>query len=145
MHNPLQPSDHGVTARIADSYRVEIDAGGAGSHRIVADEPGALGGKDEGPGPFELLYASVASCVLITIRMYASRKGWPLESAELRVVPKRTPPGPLESARLELTLHGPLTQDQRERILHIAGRCPVHRTLESPVEIETVEVPSHVP
>jgi len=140
MAHHTNPGAPAPVARIGNSYRVVIDTG---DHHIVADEPGALGGENDGPDPFGLLYAALASCVLITIRMYASRKQWPLESAELRIVPTRTPPGPLEAARLELTLHGPLTQDQRERILHIAGKCPVHRTLESPVEIETVEFHSH--
>ena len=126
-----------IVARISASYRVETSYG---PHSIVADEPRALGGADDGPDPFGLLYAALASCVLITIRMYASRKQWPLEGAELRVIPGRTPPGPLESARLELTLIGDqLTAEHRARILDVAGKCPVHRTLESPVHIDIVE------
>ena len=130
----------GASARIGNDLRVEITAG---PHAILADEPGSLGGSDAGPDPFGLLYASLAACVLMTIRMYATRKQWPMEGADIRIIPTRTPPGPLESARLELTVHGPsLTAEQRERIVAIAGKCPVHRTLEQPVHIETVEVRS---
>lgn len=133
------PDEVGAVARIGTDFRVEIDAAG---HTLTADEPGSLGGTDAGPNPFALLYASLAACVLITIRMYASRKGWPLEGAELRVIPTRIAPGPLDSVRLELTLLGPaLTADQRHRIVDIAEKCPVHRTLERPVHIETIEVP----
>ena len=140
MDHPEPSNTPAAIARIGSDYRVEIDVGADGEHHIVADEPGSLGGENDGPDPFGLLYAALASCVLITIRMYATRKEWPLESAELRIFPKRVPPGPLESARLELVLHGAgLTPEHRERIVQVAGKCPVHRTLESPVHIETVE------
>lgn len=106
--------------------------------RIVrADEPEALGGAGTGPDPFQLLYAALVSCVLITVRMYASRKDWPLQRAELEVHPVRRPGAPLESARLLLTLKGPLSEEQRRRLLEIAGRCPVHRSFENGVHIET--------
>jgi putative redox protein len=75
--------------------------------------------------------------------MYTTRKGWPLESAEIRILPMREPPGPLDGLRLELLLHGPaLTAEHRARIVDIASKCPVHRTLERPLHIETVEIPT---
>ncbi len=118
----------------AEGYRVEIETEG---RTLVADEPGEAGGTDEGPTPFGLLYASLASCVLITIRMYASRKEWPLEGVSVRLYPKRKKASPVESIGMVLELRGDeLTEGQRDRLLDIAGKCPVHRTLEAQVHIE---------
>jgi uncharacterized OsmC-like protein len=110
----------------------------AGGHALSADEPGNAGGADAGPDPFALLDAALAACVLITLRMYATRKGWPLEGAAVTVLPERKGVGPLDAIALELRLDGDgLTESQRARLLEVAGRCPVHRTLEKPLEIET--------
>ena len=118
----------------ASGFRVEVETEG---RTIIADEPASLGGADEGPSPFGLLYAALSSCVLITIRMYARRKEWALEGASIRLGPSRRPGGPVESIRIELGLEGELTDEQRARLLDIAGKCPVHRTLEREVPIET--------
>lgn len=120
----------------AEGYRVEIDSGG---HALVADEPASVGGGGAGPDPFALLYASLASCVAITIRMYASRKEWPLTGGVVRIFPERKPASPVDSIEIRLTLEGDLTDEQRARIIDIAGRCPVHRTLEREVPIRTSE------
>lgn len=120
----------------AEGYRVDIESGG---HALVADEPATLGGGGAGPDPFALLYASLASCVAITIRMYASRKGWPLAGGEVRVFPTRRAASPVDSIEIRLTLEGDLSDEQRARITDIAGRCPVHRTLEREVPIRTSE------
>ena len=132
-----------VSARVgARGYRAEI---GARSHTVVADEPASLGGSDEGPTPYELLLASLSACMAMTMRMYADRKGWPLAGAEvrLRTAPSRDPDRevPVVGAkaitcierRIELT--GDLTDEQRRRIVEIADRCPVKRTLEGGLQL----------
>jgi len=125
-----------LTATIgAGGYAVEMQVGG---RTIRADEPAALGGNDSGPDPFALLYSALASCVLITIRMYAARKQWPLAGATLSISTDRGPAQPLKNATLTLSLQGDLTDEQRERLREIAGRCPVHRSLEGGAHIETV-------
>ena len=117
-----------------DSYPTTITTT---HHTITADHFDPDLGPPDAPDPFDYLYSALASCVLITIRMYASRKGWSLERAELALTPTRDFPKPVESIALALTLQGDLTDDQRARIADIAGRCPVHRTLEHPLAITT--------
>lgn len=114
----------------------------AGGFPLRADEPEKVGGTDTGPTPAELMRVALASCTSITLRMYANRKEWPVRSIEVEVDSK--------SERKEGTVHtgferrirlvGDLDDEQRGRLLEIAGRCPVHRTLEGEVTIETVEV-----
>lgn len=125
-----------ITARITgDSYATRLEAG---EHRLVADLATDHGGAGTGPGPFDLLVAALASCVLMTVRMYAARKGWPLTGASLRAEPTHVEGSPLERVRLLLVLDGPLDDQQRARLLDIASRCPVHRTLQRPTPI-TIE------
>ncbi|PZQ23773.1 MAG: osmotically inducible protein C [Sphingopyxis macrogoltabida] len=119
------------TARIGnDRYRTEISVGG---HAIVADEPPALGGGGVGPAPYDLLLASLGACTAITLRMYADRKGWPLESVDvaLRLHGK-------EERRIDrvLTIAG-LDAEQRQRLADIAERTPVTLTLKSGLPIDT--------
>jgi len=99
-------------------------------HRLVADEPESEGGTDRGPRPTELLAASLASCTSITLLMYAQRKDWDL--AELEVaVDYRTPPPGAAGTEIAVKISTPaeLDEDQRRRLLAIAAKCPVHRTL----------------
>jgi putative redox protein len=98
-------------------------------HRLIADEPPEEGGTDRGPTPSELLAASLASCTSITLLMYAGRKEW--ELGELEVAADFTPGTPEAPARFTVEIRTPaeLTEEQRERLLTIAGKCPVHRTL----------------
>lgn len=114
-------------------HEVEVDG-----HVIVVDEPTEAGGQDTGPSPTRLLTAALASCTAITIGMYADRKGWDIEglavAAEFEGSPKA---GETAHFVIDLTLPAGLSDDQRERIEVIAGKCPVHRTLVGPVEIET--------
>jgi uncharacterized OsmC-like protein len=131
-------------ARTEAGYRTEIDADG---HHLVADEPVPAGGTDAGPSPYDLMSAALAACTTMTLRMYADRKRWPLEAVEARVRHEKVhceDCGEVgaKSSRIDrfqrlLSLAGPLDEDQRRRLLEIADRCPVHRTLHSKVKVET--------
>jgi putative redox protein len=99
-------------------------------HRLIADEPEDQGGTDQGPRPTELLAASLAGCTSITLLMYAGRKGWELGELEVAVDYQTPKPGE-QSATIEVKIRTPVTlsDEQRKRLLVIAGMCPVHRTL----------------
>ena len=123
----------------------------ASGHRLHADEPKSVGGTNTGPNPYELLLAGVGACTAMTLRLYADRKGWPLEHAEVRLRHDRDYLKDCQAieaadARMDriaraITLRGPLTDEQRERLLQIANSCPVHRTLEAGVRVETALAP----
>jgi putative redox protein len=102
-------------------------------HALTADEPPKAGGDDEGPTPQELLAASLASCMAITIEMYARRKGWEVGQAEVQCTYEQAERGTPTGFEVVLRLPASLTDEQRERLRVIAGRCPVHRTLEGGV------------
>ena len=132
------PNDAGwvTAANAGPGYATELRAGG---HRLVVDEPASVGGGDEGPTPYDLLLGAVGACTAITVRMYARRKGWPLEDVVVRMRTGQTHaadcadcdeksvgPRVLEH---ELELVGPLTDEQRKRLRYIASRCPVKQVL----------------
>jgi putative redox protein len=131
----------------ASGYRTEVSAG---RHGFVVDEPESLGGTDTGPTPYDLLLAALGSCTAITIQMYADRKGWPLEGATVRLRHERVhakdcadcenSEGFITEVWRDITLRGPLDAEQRARLLEIADRCPVHRTLEGEVKVRTTAV-----
>ena len=118
-----------------------------GEHRLLADEPEAIGGADRGPSPYEWLLGGLGACTSMTLTMYAERKGWPLRGVQVRLSHDRihaddcadceTEKGKLDEIRVEITLEGDLDAEQRERLMQIAGKCPVHRTLTSEIKIRT--------
>ena len=112
-----------------------------GDHQVVADEPSDSGGTDEGPSPQELLAASLASCTAITIEMYANRKGWDIGDIAVDVDYEPAQRGSPTKFSMKVMLPKELPEEQRERLMQIAAKCPVHRTLEGEVMFdESVEL-----
>ena len=118
----------------ATHYRTEITMG---EHTIIGDEPLRSGGNNEGPSSHELLVASLASCTSVTLRMYADRKGWKLNRVEVDAEMQRITEGGVQRNNIvmKIFLDGDLDDEQRKRMYDIAGKCPVHKTLQSSFEI----------
>jgi uncharacterized OsmC-like protein len=124
----------------------------SGTHHLIADEPKNAGGLDSGPGPYDLLLAALGACTSMTLRLYADGKKWPLTRVEVRLRHDRiyandcaeceTKEGLIDHIERVITLEGDLDAKQRARLLEMADKCPVHRTLTSEVEIRTVEWPA---
>jgi putative redox protein len=136
--------DEGVRTRTGDSYRTAIQAG---SHSLVSDEPEDVGGDDEGPTPYDLLLSALGSCTGMTLRMYADRKEWPLDETIVRLSHGKihaadcencdTEEGKVDRIEREIEVRGDLSEDQRARLLEIANKCPVHRTLHNEVSVRS--------
>jgi putative redox protein len=144
-----RPGDNRVVARTESGYRTEILANG---HPLVADEPLRVGGTNSGPTPYELLSSALSACTAITLRMYADRKGWPLEAVEVRLkhekvhcddcVEAEEGGSRIDRFTREVRVEGDLDAEQRRKMLRIAERCPVQRTLLTPADIRTTLVES---
>jgi uncharacterized OsmC-like protein len=137
---PRTVTVHGDAAGFAQEISV-------GRHRLAGDEPTSAGGTDTGPTPYDLLLAALGSCTSMTLALYARRKQWPLQAVTVRLRHSRvhaadcasceTKEGLLDHIDREVELTGPLSAGQRTRLLEIADKCPVHRTLTSEVHIQT--------
>jgi len=137
---------HQVKVRLAgDSYTSEVMTP---FHHLLADEPESVGGKNLGPTPYDLLMASLGTCTAMTLKMYANRKAWDLEEItvflnhekvhkEDSLAVEGEKGGKISKFTRVLKIKGELTEEMREKLLEIADKCPVHKTLHEPIEIET--------
>ena len=117
----------------------------AGSHHLQGDEPVDVGGGDAGPGPYDYLLVALGTCTSMTIGLYARRKKWPVEEITVSLRHSRihakdcedceTKEGLLDRIDLDVQLSGALTPEQHNKLMEIAGKCPVHRTLKSEIDI----------
>lgn len=135
--------------------RVIVRGGGAGfaqeieigPHRLKGDEPLAFGGTDTGPSPYDFLLVALGTCTSMTISLYAQRNGWPLDSVTVLLHHSKihaidcaeceTKVGKIDRIEREIQLTGALTTEQRAKLMEIADKCPVHRTLTSEINIRT--------
>ncbi len=138
-----EPHD-AVVQGSANGFAQEIRVGG---HSLRADEPLAAGGTDTGPSPYDLLIAALGACTSMTVSLYARRKQWPLEDVTVTLRHSKVHVidcedcekngGMLDHIDRDVQFHGALTDEQRARLLEIANKCPVHKTLTSKVVIKT--------
>jgi putative redox protein len=147
----LEAAAEEAVVRMAEPGRLAQDVA-VGRHRLRADEPRNLGGDDTGPTPYGLLLSALGACTTMTLQLYAKRKQWPLEGVEVRLHHEKvhardcedceTRVGKIDRIDRELVIQGPLDDAQRTRLLEMADRCPVHRTLHAEVEVRTRLAPS---
>ncbi len=131
-----------VTVHSVGKLRQQINVG---AHTLYADEPIGVGGDDTGPDPYELLLAALGACTSMTLLMYARRKLWPLEDVAVKLSHRRDyardcedcdrKPVQIDVIERRITLVGPLDAEQRVRLLEIAKKCPVHRTLTGTISV----------
>ena len=131
-----------ITVRSVGNMRQQIDAG---AHTLYADEPVDAGGDNAGPNPYELMLGALGACTSMTLLLYARRKQWPLEDVVVRLSHRRDyardceecdeKPVQIDLIERRITLAGPLDDDQRARLLEIAQKCPVHRTITGTIKV----------
>ena len=128
----------------ATGFRTEVEVGG---HRLVVDEPIAVGGADAGPTPYEMLLAGLGACTVMTLRIYADRRKWPLERARVTLQHRKVHAQDCvdcdkKDAKMDVIdriifLEGSLNEEQRTKLIEIAERCPVHQTLKGKIQVNT--------
>jgi putative redox protein len=122
-----------ISRRVGDRLRQQVNIR---EHELTADEPKSSGGEDSGPSPQELLAASLASCTAVTMEMYAVRKGWDIGEVTVDVDYEPAHRGSPTRFAMTVSLAKEIPEEQRERLMQIAAKCPVHRTLEGEVMFE---------
>lgn len=138
----LEPLTDQVLVQETGAGKLQVEVR-TGSTRFLADEPVALGGLGSGPNPYDLLCAALGACTSMTLRLYADQKQWPLTRTRVVVGhDKDKERKPADRFTRSIMLDGPLDPAQHARLIEIANKCPVHRTLESGSAIETVEIPT---
>ena len=138
----LSPGDVNVSGEGGIEQNIRV-----GGHVFVADEPETLGGRNSGPAPYDLLLSALGACTNMTLRLYADRKEWPLTGIDTTLRHRKadaseceeceTESGKIDIIERQIALHGDLSQDQLDRLMEIADRCPVHRTLTSETVIRS--------
>ena len=106
-----------------------------GKHHFVGDEPTESGGDDAGPAPHDFLLAALGTCTSMTVKMYADRKGWPLKSVEVKL--SQAKENDVHVIKRHIHFEGDLNEEQRARLMEIAGKCPVHKTLSGEIRIDS--------
>jgi len=124
------------------AQKVEI-----GPYQVTADEPVSYGGTDSGPSPYDLILAALGSCTSMTIGLYARKRSWPVEKISVSLWHSKihakdcddceTKDGRIDRIEMEIHLDGSLTDEQRAKLMEVAGKCPVHQTLTSEINIKT--------
>ena len=142
--NQLEGREDRVVVRTEQGYTSQVLAGG---HGLLLDEPLAVGGNNLGPTPYDYLLAGLGGCTGITLRMYADRKGWPLDAVEIHLGHDKihaedcanceSTEGKIDQITREIKLEGDLSTEQRTRLMEIAEKCPVHRTLHNEINVVT--------
>jgi len=144
MHRMVAAEGAAVARTYIGGFRTDVKVG---PHALTADEPASVGGTNAGPSPYGLLSAALATCTSMTLKMYASFKKIALHSATVTVTHDKVhaedcadceaTEGKVDEFRREISLDGDLTEAQRQRMLEIADRCPVHKTLHGEVKVRT--------
>jgi uncharacterized OsmC-like protein len=135
---------HVIVRGTAAGFAQEIEIG---SHELFSDEPTSYGGADTGPSPYDLLLAALGACTSMTIGLYVRKRAWPLEKITVSLKHSKihaqdcddceTKEGRIDRIEMEIHLDGTLTDEQRAKLMEIAGKCPVHQTLTSEINIKT--------